>query len=282
MLEREGLPPIDPLMGGRFWPAVRAFWLETIRLSAVEASALDGRGNARCAPDPTAPGLKVPAQPERLKAALLVRPRPITRGPGSGPRPSASVPPGGAGRPAPHRRRLHEAPGRDAGMVGAPVGAGALRRHDPGLSRKISGRPREPVPSAEAHQAPDRIYTLRLIERAFGKRALAALKIGDFPLVRRGEEAEGARRPERVRPCLRHHQEVARASSPTASWRSCRSASASRGAPGTPASRSPPGAGQRWSSPRRGVHPQGVGDGPPLAGARPPRSNSRPRCVRRT
>ena len=24
-LEREGLPQIDPLIGGRFWPAVRAF-----------------------------------------------------------------------------------------------------------------------------------------------------------------------------------------------------------------------------------------------------------------
>ena len=42
VLEREGLPPIDPLMGGRFWPAVRAFWLRRYGLSAVEASALDG------------------------------------------------------------------------------------------------------------------------------------------------------------------------------------------------------------------------------------------------
>lgn len=25
VLEREGLPKIDPLMGGRYWPAVRAF-----------------------------------------------------------------------------------------------------------------------------------------------------------------------------------------------------------------------------------------------------------------
>jgi hypothetical protein len=42
LLEREGLPPIDPLMGGRFWPAVRAFWLRRYGLSAVEASAPDG------------------------------------------------------------------------------------------------------------------------------------------------------------------------------------------------------------------------------------------------
>lgn len=25
LLEREGLPRVDPLMGGRYWPAVRAF-----------------------------------------------------------------------------------------------------------------------------------------------------------------------------------------------------------------------------------------------------------------
>jgi hypothetical protein len=25
VLERKGLPPIDPMMGGRYWPAVRAF-----------------------------------------------------------------------------------------------------------------------------------------------------------------------------------------------------------------------------------------------------------------
>jgi hypothetical protein len=28
VLEREGLPKIDPLMGGRFWPAVRQWFLD--------------------------------------------------------------------------------------------------------------------------------------------------------------------------------------------------------------------------------------------------------------
>lgn len=45
MLERAGLPPIDPVMGGRFWPAVEAFWRKRYGLSAVEASALDGVEN---------------------------------------------------------------------------------------------------------------------------------------------------------------------------------------------------------------------------------------------
>lgn len=26
LLEREGLPPIDPVMGGRYWPAVQVFF----------------------------------------------------------------------------------------------------------------------------------------------------------------------------------------------------------------------------------------------------------------
>ena len=26
ILERHGLPRVDPLMGGRYWPAIRAFW----------------------------------------------------------------------------------------------------------------------------------------------------------------------------------------------------------------------------------------------------------------
>ncbi|GJD82368.1 hypothetical protein [Methylobacterium haplocladii] len=45
VLEREGLPRIDPLMGGRFWPAVRAFWMARYNLSAIEIPALDGAEN---------------------------------------------------------------------------------------------------------------------------------------------------------------------------------------------------------------------------------------------
>lgn len=45
VLERDGLPRIDPVMGGRFWPAVEAFWRRRYGLSTVEASALDGVEN---------------------------------------------------------------------------------------------------------------------------------------------------------------------------------------------------------------------------------------------
>jgi hypothetical protein len=45
VLERLGLPRIDPLMGGRFWPAVEAFLLRRHGLSTVEASQPDGEEN---------------------------------------------------------------------------------------------------------------------------------------------------------------------------------------------------------------------------------------------
>ncbi|MFC6792741.1 hypothetical protein ACFQE0_26175 [Methylobacterium komagatae] len=45
VLERDGLPRIDPVMGGRFWPAVEAFWHRRYGLSTIEASALDGVEN---------------------------------------------------------------------------------------------------------------------------------------------------------------------------------------------------------------------------------------------
>ena len=45
VLERDGLPKIDPLMGARYWPAVQAYWNRRYGLSRVEASALDGQEN---------------------------------------------------------------------------------------------------------------------------------------------------------------------------------------------------------------------------------------------
>ncbi len=45
VLERDGLPKIDPLMGARYWPAVQAYWNRRYGLSHVEASALDGTEN---------------------------------------------------------------------------------------------------------------------------------------------------------------------------------------------------------------------------------------------
>jgi hypothetical protein len=41
-LEREGLPKIDRLMGGRFWPAVEAFFRNRHGLSNMLAAQPDG------------------------------------------------------------------------------------------------------------------------------------------------------------------------------------------------------------------------------------------------
>lgn len=45
MLEREGLPRVDPIMGGRYWPAVQAFWHRRYGLSTVQVSQPDGEDN---------------------------------------------------------------------------------------------------------------------------------------------------------------------------------------------------------------------------------------------
>lgn len=45
ILERQGLPPIDPLMGGRYWPSVQAFFRRRHGLSNVQLSQLDGEEN---------------------------------------------------------------------------------------------------------------------------------------------------------------------------------------------------------------------------------------------
>jgi hypothetical protein len=42
ILEREGLPRVDPIMGGRYWPAIRAWWNRRYGLSTVEVSQPDG------------------------------------------------------------------------------------------------------------------------------------------------------------------------------------------------------------------------------------------------
>src|SRR5204863_5633422 len=41
-LEREGLPKIDPIMKGRYWPAVEAFFRERNRLGKTVDSQPDG------------------------------------------------------------------------------------------------------------------------------------------------------------------------------------------------------------------------------------------------
>ncbi|AWI88358.1 hypothetical protein C0214_08930 [Methylobacterium sp. DM1] len=45
VLERDGLPRIDPLMGARYWPAVLGYWNRRYGLSHVEVSCLDGQEN---------------------------------------------------------------------------------------------------------------------------------------------------------------------------------------------------------------------------------------------
>lgn len=45
ILERHGLPRIDPLMGGRYWPAIRAFWDRRYGISNAGASQPDGGEN---------------------------------------------------------------------------------------------------------------------------------------------------------------------------------------------------------------------------------------------
>ena len=45
VLERDGLPPVDPLMGGRYWPAVDAYWKRRYGLNMIEVSQPDGEEN---------------------------------------------------------------------------------------------------------------------------------------------------------------------------------------------------------------------------------------------
>jgi hypothetical protein len=44
ILEREGFPKRDPIMGGRYWPAVLTFWNRRYGLSTVSPST-DGQEN---------------------------------------------------------------------------------------------------------------------------------------------------------------------------------------------------------------------------------------------
>jgi hypothetical protein len=45
ILERDGLPKVDPIMGGRFWPAVQAYWCRRYGLTSMEVSNPDGGEN---------------------------------------------------------------------------------------------------------------------------------------------------------------------------------------------------------------------------------------------
>ncbi len=45
VLERDGFPPIDAVMGGRFWPACRIFFLRRYGLSNLHPFNPDGEEN---------------------------------------------------------------------------------------------------------------------------------------------------------------------------------------------------------------------------------------------
>lgn len=45
VLEREGMPRIDPVMGGRYWPAVEAYFNRRYGIATSSPSALDGMEN---------------------------------------------------------------------------------------------------------------------------------------------------------------------------------------------------------------------------------------------
>jgi hypothetical protein len=45
ILERHGFPRIDPLMGGRYWPAVEAYWHRRYGLSRLDVHQPDGKEN---------------------------------------------------------------------------------------------------------------------------------------------------------------------------------------------------------------------------------------------
>src|SRR6516164_11446311 len=55
VLERDGLPKIDPLMGGRFWPAVRQWFLDRHGLAEELTSSASSPPGSRVRIVPFAP-----------------------------------------------------------------------------------------------------------------------------------------------------------------------------------------------------------------------------------
>ena len=45
VLERNGMPKVDPIMGGRYWPAVKAYFNNQYGIATSAPSALDGMEN---------------------------------------------------------------------------------------------------------------------------------------------------------------------------------------------------------------------------------------------
>jgi hypothetical protein len=73
VLERQGLPKIDPLMGGRLWPAVRQWFLERHGLGAqsLNNEAMPTKGRVRIVP--FAPDGEADFDGEKAQAARAQR-----------------------------------------------------------------------------------------------------------------------------------------------------------------------------------------------------------------
>jgi hypothetical protein len=73
VLERDGLPKIDPLMGGRFWPAVRQWFLDRHGLSAQLSGDAPLPGKSRVRVVPFAPDGEADFDGEKAQAARSQR-----------------------------------------------------------------------------------------------------------------------------------------------------------------------------------------------------------------
>jgi len=73
VLERDGLPKIDPLMGGRFWPAVRRWFLDRHGLAAQITAGAPLPAKSRVRVVPFAPDGEVDFDGEKAQAARSQR-----------------------------------------------------------------------------------------------------------------------------------------------------------------------------------------------------------------
>jgi hypothetical protein len=86
VLERDGLPKLDPLMGGRFWPAVKNWFMSRHGLSLNSNAGATIPANARIRLVPFAPDGKADFDGEKAEAARRQRRNRRTRRPRLAPR----------------------------------------------------------------------------------------------------------------------------------------------------------------------------------------------------
>jgi hypothetical protein len=73
LLERDGLPKIDPLMGGRFWPAVRRWFLDRHGLTTESSGNASLPTKSRVRVVPFAPDGEADFDGEKAQSALHKR-----------------------------------------------------------------------------------------------------------------------------------------------------------------------------------------------------------------